>query len=168
MFLFHLILDRTTTTPSSESEAVKFNLDVEDPVPEYTLVSGLPSYEAALELLHKTPQSCLIVHPSVFEVFNKNEKLSNEPMTNLATESNTITTGEVSEPLLTEDLKSQLPSYTESLIFATPSTPSLPKNHSLASLLSLTQSKSLPKSKSSASTITATTPTSDAEKMFKS
>ncbi|TMW46365.1 hypothetical protein DOY81_008555 [Sarcophaga bullata] len=157
---------RTTTTPSSEGEAVKFNLDVEDPVPEYTLVSGLPSYEAALELLHKTPQSCLIVHPSVFEVFNKNEKLSND--TTSATENTPTTPGEVSEPLLTEDLKSQLTSNTESLILTIPSTPGLPKNHSLASLLSLTQSKSLPKSKSSASTITSTTPTSDVEKIFKS
>lgn len=49
--------------------------EAEDPVPEYTLVSGLPSYEAALELLHKTPQSsCLIVYPSVFNVFNKHER----------------------------------------------------------------------------------------------
>lgn len=46
-------------------------------MPEYTLVSGLPSYEAALELLQKTPQSsCLIVYPSVFNVFNKHERAS--------------------------------------------------------------------------------------------
>lgn len=48
-------------------------------MPEYTLVSGLPSYEAALELLQKSPQSsCLIVYPSVFNVFNKQERSSQE------------------------------------------------------------------------------------------
>ncbi|XP_030372480.1 protein commissureless 2 [Scaptodrosophila lebanonensis] len=56
-------------------EALKLQPENEDPVPEYTLVSGLPSYEAALELLHKTPQSsCLIVYPSVFNVFNRHER----------------------------------------------------------------------------------------------
>ncbi|KAH8405054.1 hypothetical protein KR222_007021 [Zaprionus bogoriensis] len=58
-------------------EALKLQPNSEDPVPEYTLVSGLPSYEAALELLQKTPQSsCLIVYPSVFNVFNKHERAS--------------------------------------------------------------------------------------------
>lgn len=56
-------------------EALKLHPETEDPVPEYTLVSGLPSYEAALELLQKTPQSqCLIVYPSVFSVFNRQER----------------------------------------------------------------------------------------------
>ncbi|BFF96403.1 protein commissureless 2 [Drosophila madeirensis] len=56
-------------------EALKLHPDAADPVPEYTLVSGLPSYEAALELLHKAPQSSfLLVYPSVFNVFNKNER----------------------------------------------------------------------------------------------
>ncbi|XP_068141615.1 LOW QUALITY PROTEIN: protein commissureless 2 [Drosophila tropicalis] len=56
-------------------EALKLHPDIEDPVPEYTLVSGLPTYEAALELLHKTPQSkCLIVYPSVFNVFNQQQQ----------------------------------------------------------------------------------------------
>ncbi|XP_017086325.1 protein commissureless 2 [Drosophila eugracilis] len=60
-------------------EALKLHPDMEDPVPEYTLVSGLPSYEAALELLQKSPQSsCLIVYPSVFNVFNKQEKSSQD------------------------------------------------------------------------------------------
>ncbi|EDW94926.1 protein commissureless 2 [Drosophila yakuba] len=60
-------------------EALKLHPDVEDPVPEYTLVSGLPSYEAALKLLQKSPQSsCLIVYPSVFNVFNKQERSSQE------------------------------------------------------------------------------------------
>ncbi|XP_014093754.2 protein commissureless 2 [Bactrocera oleae] len=57
-----------------ESETTKLHSDIDDPVPEYTLVSGLPSYEVALELLNKSPQSCLIVHPSVFSVFHVNEK----------------------------------------------------------------------------------------------
>ncbi|XP_022228339.2 protein commissureless 2 [Drosophila obscura] len=58
-------------------EALKLHPDADDPVPEYTLVSGLPSYEAALELLHKAPKSsCLIVYPSVFNVFNKHERAS--------------------------------------------------------------------------------------------
>lgn len=57
-----------------ENELTKLHPDIDDPVPEYTLVSGLPSYEAALELLNKSPQSCLIVHPSVFNVFRINEK----------------------------------------------------------------------------------------------
>ncbi|XP_017465810.1 PREDICTED: uncharacterized protein LOC108358831 [Rhagoletis zephyria] len=60
------------------SEITKLHPELEDPVPEYTLVSGLPSYEAALELLNKTPQSCLIVHPSVFSVFHVNEKVSSD------------------------------------------------------------------------------------------
>jgi len=60
-------------------EALKLRPDAEDPVPEYTLVSGLPSYEAALELLQKSPQSsCLIVYPSVFNVFNKQERSGQE------------------------------------------------------------------------------------------
>ncbi|XP_016997853.2 protein commissureless 2 [Drosophila takahashii] len=60
-------------------EALKLHPEAEDPVPEYTLVSGLPSYEAALELLQKSPQSsCLIVYPSVFNVFNKQERSSQE------------------------------------------------------------------------------------------
>ncbi|SPP89730.1 protein commissureless 2 [Drosophila guanche] len=55
-------------------EALKLHPDAADPVPEYTLVSGLPSYEAALELLYKAPQSSfLLVYPSVFNVFNRNE-----------------------------------------------------------------------------------------------
>ncbi|KAH8246195.1 hypothetical protein KR038_003086 [Drosophila bunnanda] len=58
-------------------EALKLHPEAEDPVPEYTLVSGLPSYEAALELLQKSPQSsCLIVYPSVFNVFNRQERSS--------------------------------------------------------------------------------------------
>ncbi|ALC44747.1 comm2, partial [Drosophila busckii] len=60
-------------------EACKMQPDAEDPVPEYTLVSGLPSYEAALELLHKSPpSSCLIVYPSVFNVFNKHERVGTD------------------------------------------------------------------------------------------
>ncbi|KAH8380261.1 hypothetical protein KR009_009734 [Drosophila setifemur] len=60
-------------------EALKLHPETEDPVPEYTLVSGLPSYEAALQLLQKNPQSqCLIVYPSVFNVFNKQERMSSE------------------------------------------------------------------------------------------
>ncbi|XP_001353129.2 protein commissureless 2 [Drosophila pseudoobscura] len=60
-------------------EALKLHPDSDDPVPEYTLVSGLPSYEAALELLHKAPKtSCLIVYPSVFNVFNKHERDSSD------------------------------------------------------------------------------------------
>ncbi|KAM8708543.1 hypothetical protein ACLKA7_015510 [Drosophila subpalustris] len=66
-------------------EALKLQPDSEDPVPEYTLVSGLPSYEAALELLHKTPQSsCLIVYPSVFNVFNKHERANTAAATTTA------------------------------------------------------------------------------------
>lgn len=139
-------------------------------MPEYTLVSGLPSYEAALELLHKTPKSCLIVHPSVFEVFNKNEKLSSSSI-----EGNASTSAEVSEPLLTDHLKLHLPSYAEAFVSptTTPTSLDLSKNHSFASLLSVAQMKSLPKSKSSNSTTTANpsptpSPTSEAEKMFKS
>ncbi|XP_037824645.1 protein commissureless 2 [Lucilia sericata] len=136
---------RTTVTQNNDVEAVKLNLDMEDPVPEYTLVSGLPSYEAALELLHKTPKSCLIVHPSVFEVFNEKPTAENSTTTESST---TPSSGEVSQPLL-----NSLPSYTEATNTAsTPSTPStlpvLTYNHSLASLLSLNQSqKSQSKSK---------------------
>ncbi|KAM7358917.1 comm2 [Cochliomyia hominivorax] len=157
---------RTTVTQSTDVEAVKLNLDSEDPVPEYTLVSGLPSYEAALELLHKSPQSCLIVHPSVFEVFNKNEKSTTESPAENSTNS------ETSQPLLSEsseNQKSSLPSYNEATTTpttpTTPSTPSLPYNHSLASLLSLASNqKSQLKNKTTASSPT----TSEAEKQFKS
>uniref|UniRef100_W8BZD1 Protein commissureless n=1 Tax=Ceratitis capitata TaxID=7213 RepID=W8BZD1_CERCA len=62
---------------NQECEITKLHPDLDDPVPEYTLVSGLPSYEAALELLNKTPKSCLLVHPSVFNVFHLNEKSTN-------------------------------------------------------------------------------------------
>lgn len=73
-------------------EALKLQPDSEDPVPEYTLVSGLPSYEAALELLHKTPQSsCLIVYPSVFNVFNKHER-ANTAATTITTATATSAT----------------------------------------------------------------------------
>ncbi|KAH8370722.1 hypothetical protein KR093_004809 [Drosophila rubida] len=72
---YHNNANGSTQCTIVDIEALKLQPDVEDPVPEYTLVSGLPSYEAALELLHKTPQSsCLIVYPSVFNVFNKHER----------------------------------------------------------------------------------------------
>ncbi|XP_065361711.1 protein commissureless 2 [Calliphora vicina] len=157
---------RTTVTQSNDVEAVKLNLDLEDPVPEYTLVSGLPSYEAALELLHKTPQSCLIVHPSVFEVFNRNEKSATD---NLHTTETTASL-EVAAPLLQDstpsaDNKSLLPSYTEATTPTSPTTmPVLTYNHSLASLLSLTAPKTQSKSKSLASSPAST----ESDKQFKS
>uniref|UniRef100_A0A1B0AR00 Protein commissureless n=1 Tax=Glossina palpalis gambiensis TaxID=67801 RepID=A0A1B0AR00_9MUSC len=92
---------RSTVTFSSSSldiESPKTNTEYDDPVPEYTLVSGLPSYEAALKLLQKSPKnSCLLVqHPSVFHIFNRHEKTHNE-----ITDS-TVTSNEVNTPLLTE------------------------------------------------------------------
>ncbi|XP_053954920.1 protein commissureless 2 [Anastrepha ludens] len=68
----------TQSRDTLDNETTKMHPDFEDPVPDYTLVSGLPSYEAALELLNKSPQSCLVVHPSVFSIFHANEKVSNE------------------------------------------------------------------------------------------
>ncbi|XP_075162335.1 comm2 [Haematobia irritans] len=113
---------RTTITQNEDEDNVKISLDLEDPVPEYTLVSGLPSYEAALELLHKNPQSCLIVHPSVFEVFNRNEKIE---ITTPKVNDNVEVSAEISTPLLNESNDSKappsafvittLPTYQESL-----------------------------------------------------
>lgn len=53
-------------------ESAKLNPCEDDPVPEYSLVSGLPSYDAALELLNKSPK-CVVVYPTVFNVFHINE-----------------------------------------------------------------------------------------------
>ncbi|KAH8300409.1 hypothetical protein KR018_004485 [Drosophila ironensis] len=72
---YHNNANGSTQCTIVDIEALKLHPEAEDPVPEYTLVSGLPSYEAALKLLQKTPQSqCLIVYPSVFNVFNKQER----------------------------------------------------------------------------------------------
>uniref|UniRef100_A0A1A9V4E6 Protein commissureless n=1 Tax=Glossina austeni TaxID=7395 RepID=A0A1A9V4E6_GLOAU len=92
---------RSTVTFSSSSldiESPKTNNEYDDPVPDYTLVSGLPSYEAALKLLQKSPKSsCLLgQHPSVFHIFNRHEKTHNEM------NDSTITSNEVNIPLLTE------------------------------------------------------------------
>ncbi|KAH8351537.1 hypothetical protein KR059_007165 [Drosophila kikkawai] len=74
---YHNNSNGSTQCTIVDIEALKLHPEAEDPVPEYTLVSGLPSYEAALELLQKSPQSsCLIVYPSVFNVFNKQERSS--------------------------------------------------------------------------------------------
>ncbi|XP_037721823.1 protein commissureless 2 [Drosophila subpulchrella] len=76
---YHNNANGSTQCTVVDIEALKLRPDAEDPVPEYTLVSGLPSYEAALELLQKSPQSsCLIVYPSVFNVFNKQERSGQE------------------------------------------------------------------------------------------
>ncbi|XP_013111984.1 protein commissureless 2 [Stomoxys calcitrans] len=118
---------RTTMTQNEEEDNVKINLDIEDPVPEYTLVSGLPSYEAALELLRKNPQSCLIVHPSVFEIFNSKEKPNESPNSPPGSSPNNgsdrVTPSEASTPLLSEAIHkspsalimASLPSYQESM-----------------------------------------------------
>ncbi|XP_037939187.1 protein commissureless 2 [Teleopsis dalmanni] len=116
-------------------EAVKLHPNLDDPVPEYTLVSGLPSYEAALELLHKTPQSCLIVYPSVYEVFNENEKAATTsqkqqlqyldevtaPLMSATTVSTATTTTSTvtsaTNPIVTKSLvtSTTIPSYAEAL-----------------------------------------------------
>ncbi|KAH8388895.1 hypothetical protein KR215_005874 [Drosophila sulfurigaster] len=83
---YHNNANGSTQCTIVDIEALKLRPDLEDPVPEYTLVSGLPSYEAALELLHKTPQSsCLIVYPSVFNVFNKHERANTAAAVTAAT-----------------------------------------------------------------------------------
>lgn len=134
-------------------------MDFEDPVPEYTLVSGLPSYESALELLHKNPQSCLIVHPSVFEVFNRNEKVTQENTAitiNWNSEAQEAQAPlEVLTPLLNESpttpktpqvFIAALPSYQEATVGAV-SLSAMPYNHSFTSLSMVnekSQSKSTP------------------------
>ncbi|KAL5291095.1 hypothetical protein ACFFRR_010482 [Megaselia abdita] len=61
-------------------ESAKLNPSDDDPVPEYSLVSGLPSYDAALELLNKSPK-CVVVYPTVFNVFHINENSKEKPET---------------------------------------------------------------------------------------
>ncbi|XP_017053551.1 protein commissureless 2 [Drosophila ficusphila] len=96
-------------------EALKLHPEAEDPVPEYTLVSGLPSYEAALELLQKSPQSsCLIVYPSVFNVFNKQDRSSQNLLT-----ATSAAPAAVAENLVTP----QAPSYCEATMPLLPATP---------------------------------------------
>lgn len=89
-FLYHQFRQwkrnyRHNLQQTQDIESVKLNPDTDDPVPEYTLVSGLPSYEAALELMQKSTGrnngnnngSCLIVYPSaLFGAFMVNEKES--------------------------------------------------------------------------------------------
>ncbi|XP_020803211.1 protein commissureless 2 [Drosophila serrata] len=100
-------------------EALKLHPEAEDPVPEYTLVSGLPSYEAALELLQKSPQSsCLIVYPSVFNVFNKQERSSSNNIQELSAQSPPTV-----ESLVSQQTPSpQLCEVTMPLLPATPAT----------------------------------------------
>ncbi|XP_016980412.1 protein commissureless 2 [Drosophila rhopaloa] len=97
-------------------EALKLHPEAEDPVPEYTLVSGLPSYEAALELLQKSPQSsCLIVYPSVFNVFNKQDRSSQELQHQSAASA---------APAAVENLVApQAPSFCEATMPLLPATP---------------------------------------------
>ncbi|KAH8256256.1 hypothetical protein KR026_012038 [Drosophila bipectinata] len=104
-------------------EALKLHPETEDPVPEYTLVSGLPSYEAALELLQKTPQSqCLIVYPSVFNVFNRQERAnSDSPAGQAAVESAALP----QTPSLCEATTPLLPATAETPT-VTPATPTPP------------------------------------------
>ncbi|EDV97831.1 GH14476 [Drosophila grimshawi] len=104
-------------------EALKLQPDLEDPVPEYTLVSGLPSYEAALELLHKTPQSsCLIVYPSVFNVFNKHER----PNTATATATTAAATTATTSTAITDVVESATATLPQTLSLCEASTPLLP------------------------------------------
>lgn len=116
-------------------------------------MSGLPSYEAALELLHKNPQSCLIVHPSVFEVFNRNEKPANsESTTALALESPTtesVPSSEASTPLLSE-APVKTPTFVVASLPSTTSGQSLPHSLTTISLVS-EKSKSQSSEKSSKS-----------------
>lgn len=60
---------------SNDIESVKLSID-DDDLPSYTLVSGLPSYDAALEQLQRSSasNSCLLMYPSVFKIFTTNEK----------------------------------------------------------------------------------------------
>ncbi|KAH8296561.1 hypothetical protein KR054_008017 [Drosophila jambulina] len=98
-------------------EALKLHPEAEDPVPEYTLVSGLPSYEAALELLQKSPQSsCLIVYPSVFNVFNRQERSSSNIQELPAL------TAPTAESLVSQQTPPQLCEVTMPLLPATPAT----------------------------------------------
>lgn len=100
-FLYHQFRQwkrnyRHNLQQTTDIESAKLNPDTDDPVPEYTLVSGLPSYEAALELMQNSSchnngngfannsnnttgnnGSCLIVYPSaLFGAFMVNEKES--------------------------------------------------------------------------------------------
>uniref|UniRef100_A0A1A9WEM3 Uncharacterized protein n=1 Tax=Glossina brevipalpis TaxID=37001 RepID=A0A1A9WEM3_9MUSC len=100
-FMNEVWIDRSTATFSSSSldiESLKAHREYDDPVPDYTLVSGLPSYDAALKLMQKSSKtSCVLVqHPTVFSIFNRHEKTQNE-MNESAINSN-----EVNIPLLTE------------------------------------------------------------------
>lgn len=129
--MFFVLADRNNANGSTQCtivdiEALKLHPEAEDPVPEYTLVSGLPSYEAALELLQKSPQSsCLIVYPSVFNVFNKQERSNSSqelpPQTSSSTES-----------LVTQQTPLQLCEATMPLLPATPATAATATSATLA------------------------------------
>ncbi|XP_061394235.1 protein commissureless 2 [Musca vetustissima] len=172
---------RHTMTQSDDEDNVKINLDFEDPVPEYTLVSGLPSYEAALELLHKNPQSCLIVHPSVFEVFNCNEKSQNPEMSmaagNPTTQPPTPTTevvvaAESSTPLLADNANNNsktpqafvitpLVTSSATAVMTTPPPTSSPPHYSLTSLSLVNEKLPGLKTQSSTDKTSSSTKTSD-------
>lgn len=73
MFLFFFAVRSSNSHGDSlDIESAKLNPSDDDPVPEYSLVSGLPSYDAALELLNKSPK-CVVVYPTVFNVFHIKE-----------------------------------------------------------------------------------------------
>ncbi|XP_055855451.1 protein commissureless 2 [Episyrphus balteatus] len=122
-FLYHQFRQwkrnyRHNLRQTQDIESVKLNPDNDDPVPEYTLVSGLPSYEAALELMQQTTTgrntsgnnimngngSCLIVYPSaLFGAFMVNEKESLLSMSKVqevtaTTTTTTTTTSEATIP----------------------------------------------------------------------
>lgn len=80
IFLLFLVRNSHSHGDNLDIESAKLNPTEEDPVPEYSLVSGLPSYDAALELLNKSPK-CIVVYPTtVFNVFhiNENSKVKSE------------------------------------------------------------------------------------------
>lgn len=71
----YLFPDHRNIQQSNDIESVKLSID-DDDLPSYTLVSGLPSYDAALEQLQRSSasNSCLLMYPSVFKIFTTNEK----------------------------------------------------------------------------------------------
>ncbi|XP_055383521.1 GATA zinc finger domain-containing protein 14 [Condylostylus longicornis] len=89
---------RQSVQQNQDVESVKFTFDDDDdPLPQYTLVSGLPTYEAAIDMLNKSPNSviqekfnnfnsrCITskTYPSVFSIFTRNEKSNDSTLNNL-------------------------------------------------------------------------------------
>lgn len=91
---------------NNDIESVKLNLE-EDDLPNYTLVSGLPSYDAALQQLQNSTENCPLMYPSVFKIFSTNEKQNSHNTISMDVDAS------VSNDALSA--KNSIPSYEEAI-----------------------------------------------------